>query len=49
MFALGVLIIASWLFCFIYYDDIFPRNVNIGMVIAGLFSLGWGLMRGKNQ
>ena len=48
MFVLGVLIILSWLFCFVYYDDILPRDVNVGMVIAGLFTMGYGLLRGKN-
>ena len=47
MFVFGVMIIVSWLFCFVYYD-IFPRNVNVGLVIAGLASMGWGLLRGKN-
>ena len=48
MFALGIAIILTWLFCFVYYDDILPRDVTIGLVIAGLFSLGWGLLKGKN-
>ncbi len=48
MFVLGIVIIVSWLFCFVYYEDIFPRNVNVGLVIAGLVSMGWGLLKGKN-
>ncbi len=48
MFVLGAFIILAWLFCFVYYDDILPRDVNVGMIIAGLFSLGWGLLKGKN-
>jgi hypothetical protein len=39
--------ILSWLFCFFYYGEILPRNVMVGMLIVGLFSMGWGLLAGK--
>jgi hypothetical protein len=49
MFILGIAIIVGWLFMFFYYgQDVMPRNVSVGMVIGGLFSLGWGLLKGKN-
>ena len=48
MFILGAIIILSWLFCFFYYGEEFmPRNVMVAMMIAGLFSMGWGLLVGK--
>lgn len=48
MFIFGVFIILAWLFIFFYYGEGFmPRNVFVGMMIAGLFSMGWGLLVGK--
>ena len=47
MFIFGALVILSWLFCFFYYDEALPRNVMVAMLIAGLFSMGWGLLVGK--
>jgi hypothetical protein len=47
MFIFGALVILSWLFCFFYYGEIFPRNMMVGMLIVGLFSMGWGLLAGK--
>jgi hypothetical protein len=47
MFIFGALVILSWLFCFFYYGEVFPRNVMVGMLIVGLFSMGWGLLAGK--
>ena len=47
MFILGVFIILGWLFGFFYYGDTVPRNVMVGMMLAGLFSMGWGLLTGK--
>jgi hypothetical protein len=47
MFVLGSMIIIAWVFCFFYYGDAIPRNINIAMVIAGLFTMGWGLLAGK--
>jgi hypothetical protein len=48
MFILGIVLVLGWLFGFFYYGDIMPRNVSVGMVIAGLFSMGWGLLKGKD-
>lgn len=47
MFIFGTLVILSWLFCFFYYGELLPRNVMVGMLIVGLFSMGWGLLAGK--
>lgn len=47
MFVLGAFITLSWIFCFFYYGDFLPRNLMVGMMIAGLFSMGWGLLAGK--
>lgn len=47
MFILGVFIILAWIFSFFYYDDMVPQTVSVGMIIAGLFSMGWGLLVGK--
>ena len=48
MFIFGIFIILAWLFITFYYGgDMFPRNVMIGMMITGLFSMGWGLLTGK--
>ncbi len=47
MFIFGALVILSWLFCFFYYDEALPRTVMVGMLIAGLFSMGWGLLAGR--
>jgi hypothetical protein len=47
MFILGIFLILGWLFGFFYYADLMPRYVSVGMVIAGLFSMGWGLLKGK--
>ncbi len=48
MFFLGVVVIIAWIFCFFYYEDLIPRNINVGMMMAGLFMMGWGLLKGKN-
>lgn len=47
MFLLGAFIIMSWIFCFFYYEDMLPNQVTVGMIIAGLFTMGWGLLAGK--
>lgn len=48
MFILGSIITLSWLFIFFYYGEGFlSRNVMVGMMIAGLFSMGWGLLTGR--
>jgi hypothetical protein len=48
MFTLGGFILTAWVFCFFYYGDTLPRNWSVGMVIGGLFTMGWGLLKGKN-
>ncbi len=48
MFLIGIIITLAWIFSFFYYEDMVPRNVSIGMMMAGLFSMGWGLLKGKN-
>ena len=48
MFIFGAFILIAWAFCFLYYGDSIPRNWNVGMVIGGLFSMGWGLLKGKH-
>ena len=48
MFILGAFILIAWVFCFFYYPDEIPRNWSVGMVISGLFSMGWGLLKGKH-
>lgn len=47
MFILGAFITLAWLFCFFYYGEFLPRNIFVGMMIAGLSCMGWGLMVGK--
>lgn len=47
MFIFGALMTGAWLFCFFYYGEFMPRNVMVGMLIAGLFSMGWGLLTGR--
>lgn len=47
MFIFGVMVTGAWLFCFFYYGDTVPRNVMVGMMIFGLFSMGWGLLAGR--
>ena len=49
MFFIGAIIIIAWIFSFFYYEDLVPRNVNVGMMMAGLFCMGWGLLRGKDH
>ncbi len=48
MFILGAFILIAWVFCFFYYGDLIPRNWSVAMVIGGLFSMGWGLLKGKH-
>ena len=48
MFILGGFILTAWVFCVLYYGDLLPRNWSVGMVISGLFSMGWGLLKGKH-
>ncbi len=48
MFILGAFILMAWVFGFFYYGDEIPRNVSVAMVIGGLFSMGWGLLKGKH-
>ena len=48
MFFVGATIIIAWIFCFFYYEDLMPRNVSVGMMMVGLFTMGWGLLRGKD-
>ena len=48
MFFLGIVVIITWIFCFFYYEDLIPRNINVAMMMTGLFMMGWGLLRGKN-
>lgn len=47
MFVLGAMIILAWVFCFFYYGDMIPQNISVGMIIGGLFTMGWGLLTGK--
>jgi hypothetical protein len=47
MFILGIFITIGWIFCTFYYGDVMPRNVMIGVMISGLFSMGWGLLTGR--
>lgn len=47
MFLLGVALIIGWIFCFFYYGDVIPQNWSIGIMIAGIFSMGWGLLTSK--
>ncbi len=47
MFLLGSFIIIAWVFCNFYYADALPRNYSVGMMFAGLFTMGWGLLKGK--
>ncbi len=47
MFLLGVFITLGWLFMNFYYGDSLPRNVSVGIMMAGLFITGWGLLKGK--
>ncbi len=48
MFTLGSLIIIAWVFGFFYYGEAIPDNVTVGMVIGGLFTMGWGLLSGRH-
>lgn len=47
MFILGIFLTLSWVFCFFYYPNEIPRNANVALMISGLFSMGYGLLRGK--
>jgi len=47
MFLLGGALLASWVFCFFYYEDAIPRTIMVGMMVGGLFSMGWGLLTDK--
>ncbi len=48
MFILGVLLTVSWIFCFFYYENMIPRNAMVALMISGLFTMGWGLLKGKH-
>ncbi len=48
MFKLGVLIIAVWIYCFFYYDNL-PLNVSFAMMLSGLFTMGWGLLSERKK
>jgi hypothetical protein len=48
MFILGIMITAGWLFCFFYYGEVFPRQIMVATLIAGLFSMGYGLLTSRN-
>ncbi len=45
MFQLGALILIVWGYCFFYQD--LPLNVNYGLMIGGLFTMGFGLLKEK--
>ena len=47
MFLLGSIILISWVFCNFYYEDMLPRSWSVYMMFAGLFAMGWGLLKGK--
>ncbi len=47
MFLLGAFITIGWVFCNFYYADTLPRNWSVGMMFAGLFAMGYGLLKGK--
>ena len=47
MFILGVFITLSWIFCFFYYEAMIPRNIMVAMMVSGLFTMGYGLLRGR--
>ena len=47
MFLLGSFITIGWVFCNFYYEDAMPRSWNVGMMFAGLFTMGYGLLKGK--
>ena len=48
MFIFGAFILIAWVFGVFYYGDEIPRNWSVGMMMGGLFSMGWGLLKGKN-
>ena len=48
MFALGVLLLLVWGYSFFYYENV-PVNVSFGMMVGGLVSLGWGLLKEKKK
>ena len=47
MFLLGSFITIAWVLCTFYYEDIMPRSWMVGTMFAGLFSMGYGLLKGK--
>jgi len=47
MFLLGSFILIAWVFYNFYYADALPRNWSVYMMFAGLFSMGYGLLKGK--
>jgi hypothetical protein len=47
MFILGVFLTLGWIFCFFYYDNMIPRDWMVAILISGLFTMGWGLLKGK--
>jgi len=47
MFILGIFLTLSWIFCFFYYDNVIPRNMMVALMISGLFTMGYGLLKGN--
>ena len=45
MFKIGAMILVVWAYCFFCLD--LPLKVSVGMMIGGLFSMGWGLLSEK--
>lgn len=43
MFKIGGVILAVWTYCFFCQE--LPMKVSVAMMISGLFSMGWGLLR----
>jgi hypothetical protein len=47
MFILGIFLTLGWIFCFFYYPNEMPRNAMVALMFSGLFSMGFGLLKGK--
>jgi hypothetical protein len=47
MFKLGAVLLIVWGYCFFAQD--LPLKVSVAMMMAGLFSMGWGLLSEKKH
>ncbi len=46
MFKLGAILLIVWGYCFFCQPEL-PLKASLAMMVSGLFSMGWGLLREK--